>query len=468
MRNVFLLFLFITAYIQAHCEGYAKLHGNILHPDSRIVSLTYCTSSFEKNLSSMGLQIFKTGSFGPVTIPVKGKYALVLVEHDTNYTEIVVGPGADLEMHVDNNRFKQTVYYTGKGAEIANFVARHSLQMGLLEYYARQTGYRISNKTTEEYIRSLNENEMKENEFIKANGKGLPASFIEYWKTYIKYGKYVNLLNYPENHAKKLNHNKSTTRIAEESYSVVDSVPLLFNDEYISMEPYQKYILNYNVVKAKAKDLRKSEGATKICKVEYTEMPPESFAFCMSRSVEMIVADSPLVMAQTKLDEFKAMFKDNENISLFDMMLNSRKRLSKGMPAFDFDIKTPDGIKMKFSDLKGMVVYLCVLDGNEHEIHEKQSSEVKEIYNRFKDKQIAFVFVSGFVNTDEWKKFVLGHKLPGIHTQDDQEYSILNFYGYHSFPNCFLIDKNGNFATENAPGFDRKQELEAAIEAVLN
>jgi thiol-disulfide isomerase/thioredoxin len=168
--------------------------------------------------------------------------------------------------------------------------------------------------------------------------------------------------------------------------------------------------------------------------------------------------------------EYKSHFPESKNLALLRKAMSVRKTICVGKPAPDFSITTPEGKKMKLSDLKGKVVYLdfwssgCVPCIGE-------MPAAKRLHEYFKGKPVAFVNVSLDAKEDVWKRAIKKYDVDGINTLEENETKseTAKKYGIIGVPSYFLIDKNGNFAV--VEGINRPsdgEKLIAQIEKILN
>lgn len=147
-----------------------------------------------------------------------------------------------------------------------------------------------------------------------------------------------------------------------------------------------------------------------------------------------------------------------------------KKTISVGKTAPDFDITTPDGKKMKLSNLRGKAVYLdfwssgCVPCIGE-------MPDAKKLHEYFKGKPVAFVNVSLDSKDDVWKYAIKKYDVDGINTLEvkGDESETARKYGVKGIPSYFLIDKDGKFAA--IEGLSRPsdgEKLKTQIEKILN
>ncbi len=128
------------------------------------------------------------------------------------------------------------------------------------------------------------------------------------------------------------------------------------------------------------------------------------------------------------------------------MVYNDAKGLLKGEFAPDFTLADVNGNPVALSDLRGKIVYLdfwatwcppCV--------HSLRNS--KQWKSKFKDKDVAFVYVSLDKESQSWKNFIRRQGIDGIHVIADSpnvyKSKIAKRYKVKRLPAVFLLDKAG-------------------------
>jgi thiol-disulfide isomerase/thioredoxin len=128
----------------------------------------------------------------------------------------------------------------------------------------------------------------------------------------------------------------------------------------------------------------------------------------------------------------------------------------KGTPAPNFTYNDVNDNPVSLSDFKGKLIYLDVW-GTWCGPCLAQKPSLKKLKGQFEDNDdIVFISISGERSVNDvqkWKDFVEKEQLPGVHlfgrtTGDDD---IANLYKISGYPTFFIIGKDGNFISTNAP-----------------
>src|SRR5690606_17942371 len=88
-----------------------------------------------------------------------------------------------------------TLKYTGKGAELANFMAKHMLERSFMVKFgvAIHPLYKLE---IPEFTAGAKAELQKELDFLEQNKKGLPENFVKYFKAWYEYSIYSDMLRY--------------------------------------------------------------------------------------------------------------------------------------------------------------------------------------------------------------------------------------------------------------------------------
>ncbi len=438
-------------------KGTVTLKGKITNRLSDSINVKYLyepdiTYPYKKYYSKLDAQ----GNFS-ITFPVAMPYTSVTIEHGDQGTDMIVEPGYDLVMQDNAQNFDSSLVFSGKGAAIQNLLAHHSLTYEPMDAYQQEVN-KIYIQEPAEFEKSVQDAAQKQLNYLEQNKTGLPPSFAMYWKTFYQYQNYYSMLVYPTFHEmkKRKSYSINIDSITKDEYTVVQHVPEKFNDEWLMMPIYHVYINTFYDAQVHAwgkahftKDTTEQLTAISI-KQAYAHMPPKSAEFNTAHHVETYSKYLSLAEVEQEVKDFKTHFPKSAYTAEVESKLNLKKKMSPGMPAIDFVINTSGGKKMKLSDLKGKVVYVdfwaswCVPCA-------KEMPPAKLLREHFKDKNVAFVYVSIDEQDEAWKKGMEKHELAdAINTRVPGGFQAeeLKQYGISGIPAYFIVDKNGNFATD--------------------
>ncbi len=454
--------------------GYAKISGKITNKLADQVEVSYYTNLLNYSQKTLTAKVSEDGSFS-ITVPVTEQYLQIQIQNGDQATETFIQSGDDLKLTVDGKNFDSTLKYTGKGAAVGNLMAKHVLQSSMMIMFSsRMQPYYV--KEQEEFITSVNAELKKELDFLEVNKKGVPESFVQYWKAWYQYSVYDEMIRYTYMH-KMMKERSSSVIMRKKDYAILDKVPVAFNDNYISIPSYVSYVTELYPNKYSAmtdddtttpqeKKMELSEAYVK--KQVNANMPPKTKEYYYAKNLYGTMRYSALADVEKKYASFLTLYKNSSYDTILSKAVAIKRKKAKGAPAIEFDFTTMEGQQMKLSDLKGKVVYIdfwaswcgpCM----------RELPATKKVKEHFKDKDVVFLNVSIDEDMNAWKKAIEKNNITGIHTCEPGGWKnrVAQLYGVNSVPSYFLIDRNGKFASENTPRPSETEQLIKEIEAAL-
>jgi thiol-disulfide isomerase/thioredoxin len=155
-----------------------------------------------------------------------------------------------------------------------------------------------------------------------------------------------------------------------------------------------------------------------------------------------------------KLEKYRKYLVTDEQRKLVSDFILTINKTGKGEPATPFEGTTPDGKKVKLSDLKGKVVLVDVW-ATWCGPCRAQIPPLKALEEEMAGKDVAFVSYSVDKTTDleKWKKMVADEKLGGVQLIGDAAFqsSICVDYKITAIPRFLLFDKAGRIVSVDAP-----------------
>jgi len=473
MRSFFLaLFILITA--NALAQDTVKLSGKILNPVSDSIKVSYNDNFIAYYPKDFTTHLDKKGKFSFAFPVPHGTYTQATIAYGEKAAEIVIQPGDSLVVTVDASRFDSSIHYAGRGGAIQNLLARHSIEKGNMNQYTLKIRTHI-NKEPDDFIKSIEIERKLENDFLDKYKAGIPKSFIRYWNSYFLYYNYFFIEQYPLAHA-MIKARRYTDTIPDAYLSVIKQMPYAFDDSLLQLPPYLLYLTGAIDVKLKAAGytfyagdtMHQREFQDSVIKLVYKLMPDRSAEYYMAQNLYGRARNQPLGKTESMFTDFKKHWPESEYLPMLKKQVSIVESLAPGQPAPDFDIITQDGRKMKLSDLKGKVVYLgfwaswckqCVGEMI-------KENKIKEL---IKNKPLEFVYVSIDDDAVVDSKLMSKFKITGTfhHAEGGWNAKEIMLYGVQSLPAYYLIDEDGKFTMQNAPGPLQSTELILAIEKWL-
>ena len=153
-------------------------------------------------------------------------------------------------------------------------------------------------------------------------------------------------------------------------------------------------------------------------------------------------------------DEFKKICTNENYLSLLKDKYKVALQTQPGNPAPDFELKDETGKTVRLSDLRGKTVYIDFWSmGCGVCIYEFQNS-TPELYERYKDFDIVYVYINIGDNDANWKKGIKAYNLKGINLTAGgwSGNSVCQSYNVLGIPHHVLIDKEGKIVKNNCAG----------------
>lgn len=145
------------------------------------------------------------------------------------------------------------------------------------------------------------------------------------------------------------------------------------------------------------------------------------------------------------------------------LMLNQPIRI--GGQYVDVEQVTPDGKKVKLSDIKGKYVLLefwnslCIPC-------RRENPEMVQLYQRFKNQGFEIYAISDDEHKSLWKKAIEKDQLPWINVSDDRGPNNVAFrvYGIYQYPSNYLINPEGIIIAKDL----RREKLKEKLEGIFS
>lgn len=472
MKQLFAALLLIAH--TAFADDVVKLSGKIQNPLSDSITITYNDNWLAYYPKEYNAVLDKNGHFS-LTIPVPSSiYVQAEIKHGNKVADVIVKAGADLVMTVNAAHFDSTIHYTGKGSEIANFIALHTIEKGRMNQYTIKVKGEIIKDPTA-FIPAIEKDKKAELDFLEKHKAGLPTSFIQYYTGFYQYYNYFFMQQYPQMH-EIVKLQRYTDTVPAANYSVIKQMPTAFEDSLLSLPPYLLYLTGIFDMKLKAegmgylgKDtLKQQRLQDSIYALAYTTMPDKSGEYFVAQALYGSIKYQPIEKTHGQFDRFKNKWPASSYMPLLEKQVAIAERMAPGQPAPDIDIITQDGKKMKLSDLKGKVVYLGFWASWCRQCVGEMIGE-RKIKDLIKNKPLEFVYVSIDDDTTTDNMLIKKYKMEGTFTHPGGGWNAkeISMYGIQGLPAYFLIDEDGKIALQNTPSPPQSTELILAIERLF-
>jgi hypothetical protein len=454
VKRYLVFIFFIACHLVASAQGTVTIKGVIQNQLSDSIAISFNNNRLIYEPVNYNEELDK-GSF-KYTFKVKEEYTPVTIRHGRLFTELIVQPGDDLSMEAVILDSALSITYTGKGSDRANFLAKHAIDMGLVDRYpSKMQAYLKADPST--FIKKVNEDELKELLYLQKNKAGLTPSFVRYLETAYRYFSYFCLYQYPLMHEVAMSNGYNFSSIPKQNYTTVKNIPAIFNDSFLHMVPYrlyadQFYRMQMEVAGYFNDTVHVFRVQDSIARMALKNMPPATAEYVIALHLYAAIRILPIDTAADRIAKFKKRWPNSQYKELIDAQFAIVKRLAPGEKAYDFAFTTPQGKTGHLSDLKGKIVFLGFWSSsNRQNIVEMKAAA--QMAAKYKDKDIVFLYVSLDEDDATWLQAIEQHRLQGIHCRENGSWNsfLAKIYGIQSLPTFFLLDREGKFTLKQTP-----------------
>lgn len=452
------------------------LKGTIQHAQSDKIKVTcvqYNDNWLKYEYFKEEKQLDKEGHF-VFNLPLGNmdKYTKVTINYGTHWSVIYAAPGTKLTMMVDLSDPDAAPVYSGnkEAVAVANFMEKHNRIHGSDDDFPDAV-HELWKEQPERFSEAISALAQKEFDFLVENGTGLPVDFIEFWDTNYEYSKYCDMLIYQAKHWFEVR--KDTGMY----YSLVSKVPAKFNDQLMYVREYRYYAYDIYFSQLQAKGVRNEKDvlgkeyffSDKLLELAHQNMPAKTEEYVFAYYVKSRLEYDPMKRIEYLMTVFTNRYPKSIYTKFLYSEIDKRKRLSSGAPAIDFVVRTENGKKVHLSDLKGKVVYIdfwaSYCKGCIQAL--PYAKKVREHFAAHDD--VVFINIAVEPNERSWKNAIKKYDIGGINILESDlgDSKLLKAYNVEGVPHYFLVDKNGNFATENTPRPNETEKLINTIEVLL-
>ena len=393
--------------------------------------------------------------------------------------QIYLTPGDDLTIQVRDIGENQTIFHTGTGSVVNNYL----VQAARIEQQFANTGGR--------YAWELGPNEI---DHRLDSTKEAYANFHRYYtdsvaisdelSNALQMRNRLKLIGLKENYqlvhySDKPDISSGVGRFSPEQtdqtyYDMPTDTSFLDNsllayDYAMALKMHLNHSVTwplYDSLSKKAQDDIPSMVNQAIRSKKY---PPEVEQFLVAYNVSDLLASQGITpILDSLFTDFKQAYPSSDLTDRLETQYQQWLTLAAGRPAPPIIGTTPEGELLSLSDLKGKVVYVDVwATWCGHCLQEFPHS--RKLQQQFEDNdQVAFLYISidRVEQQERWKKMIVDQKLQGVHIIDPPEGedgSIMKTYQINGIPRYILIDQTGNIMDAEA-----ERPSSGKVEAEIN
>lgn len=148
-------------------------------------------------------------------------------------------------------------------------------------------------------------------------------------------------------------------------------------------------------------------------------------------------------------NEFKKICQNKEYLDLLERKYQAALQTQPGSPAPDFELVDDTGKTVKLSDLRGKIVYMDFWGTSCGPCVSEFKNYVPGMREKYKDFDIAYLYINVSDNEDRWKRGIESYNLQGINliAEGWEEHPVCQAYNVLGIPHYVLIDKEGKIVS---------------------
>ena len=451
----------------------AILSGHLAHaPAGDSVRLTY-SQHYGRN--GVRTALSPTGDFKVVLTDLK-EGTPIAFSYANERTALYLSPGDQVRMDLDFARFDETVKYSGRGADVSNYVAQslYKFEFGPVGSVPRPE---YSPTVTVEQFRAVADNfRQQRRAFLAAYAKAhpLPADFRRNAAFDIDLKWAIQLLELP---AYRRNDNPKSAAPPATYFDFLAQLPLKKFDPYLKDRGIDGNTAVMRFLTAYTNRLLPANGRLSTDPTEAGRLYAQATAdFGLSASRERAMfqlfswkltdeADAVLAAYPT----FQAQSRDSTFSRDLRNMLSQQLRIRPGQEAPAFTLLNHEGRQVSLSDLRGKVVYLDFWGTWCGPCMQEMPASLA-LRKKFEGRDVAFVYISVGDQEDKWQKVLAAEHLAGpasVHLRSTPQNDVASRYQVSRYPTYWLIGRDGCIINGQAPRPSEGETTVAAINTAL-
>ncbi len=398
-------------------------------------------------------------------------------------TRLYLLPGDQLRLTLDFKDFDKSLVYSGKGADVNNYVAQAQWKFEYgppgdaprpLDQLKQKPG-----TTPAEMRRHADAFRQRRLAFLAAYAQAhpLPASFRHDAEALINVQWGTQLLNYVEISRMQNTAEAGPNQPVDPAYfSFLPAVPLRELGHYMrgldDNTVVAQFLYAYQDRLAPSGKLSTdpAEGPRlyQLATRELGEGKMRDLALQMLMHWKI---DADLPGAQVFYRTFKQHNADSTLARSLRVAMAKKQNLSPGQPAPAFTLLDDTGKSVSLSDFKGQVVYLDFWGTWCGPCMKEMTESAPALKKQFEGRQVVFLYVSMGDPEARWKQTLVDKQftsLHSVHLREPRESSqVATDYQVTSYPSYWLIDRAGRIVDTRAPRPSDGTKTVAALEAAL-
>ena len=390
------------------------------------------------------IKIDENGSFSDTLHFQKGIYYFIAGK---NRAEIFVDAGSDILIEANANDFKNTLTFSGTGAEVSSYLLKKELKSAEImgerkDFYAlEEVDFKNKSKEIQTEVAAV----------LEASS-GLPKDYKASELKNLNYAYLANINRYERyhEHFAKVEGFKVSEGFLDEmkdlDYSIEEDFLFSNNYEDLMSSHYRKL----GTELATSDEISEDIAYLKAINSSTSTVIKNKLLFDAAK-YEITYTDD----VEAYYNEFMVGSTDVKNNEEITASYNTLKTVARGnvSPIFE-NYENFNGGTTSLSDLKGKFVYVDVW-ATWCGPCKAEIPSLKKVEAQYHGKNIEFVSISvdALKDHDKWKAMVAEKELKGVQLFADNSWKSDFVEGYliKGIPRFILIDTEGNIVNANAP-----------------
>lgn len=401
------------------------------------------------------------------------KPVFAIIQIGEKYGEVYLSPGYDLLIDEVGQDYKIPLRFSGKGAEINNYVSwvnsnvesikwANGRGLAQIDYDEFSTRFDSLKNTINSFHKNYIDSVTLSNDVIAKLEYKNRVKFAEAAQEFIFY-KSNNLLN-EKLEAQKNGQEYLEAKVSKEFKDITMDSPFdskLIANGYGDYKMFLNFYWHNKVNLPVSEELLTSKASHDLAPlmtnalIKKGDYPEEIREFLIAFDLQYWLAANGITpQTDSVFTEFKKTYQKSNHLPALNKVYNEWLAIAPGKPAPQFEGYTVHSKKVSIKDLKGKVIYLDVwATWCGPCIAEIPAS--KKLQQEFSSEEsIQFLNVSIDRNKSDWEKFIEDDNTwKGLHiiVEPDKIQSLYTTYKLFGVPAYILIDKSGNIVNMKAP-----------------
>ncbi len=370
------------------------------------------------------------------------------LKNKTQRIHLYFEPGDDIKVEITGSDiYTQTTFSGSNSAENSYLIA----QAAAFQHIEEELKQQIEVATPMAFKAWMVDIRQQKLDFYYQRMQGLSPAFLSYAEADINYWYAYNLMNYLYEHP--LLNDEDFPMEAPVGYLDFMNHISIHNDAALPNKNYILYIQEY-LAHVQRQPQNKGRNRYQLAD-EYLSGRTKDFLSVITLSLDAKMPKKRAALSH-QIKKFETTSLDGVYVEFVKKAFHEAKGLTEGMMAPGFSLVDQYGKTVRLNDLKGKVILLdfwatwcgpCIDLMPTH----------RSLQEKYKGKDIAFVYVSMDNKTSIWKNYLQNKRLGGQHLISDEAMGfkspISKDYQIKYLPYTLLLDTNGTIVWKRTGGF---------------